>query len=63
VKTGVVAVMHGNFFSIKRILQNNLNINGTLTLTSDNPPGESFTINETDLREMWNIEEIVSGRI
>jgi len=56
---GNVAVLYKSYFVVKRILQNDLTRNGTLTLTSINPAGGVITVREDEILAVWKIVRLV----
>lgn len=58
----VVALRNGTLL-IKRVIDNNLPIDGTLTLHSDNAQHGRMTINEHDLLRLWRVVRIVDGLV
>ena len=58
---GIYAVVFGNFFVIKRIKDNDLLRNGTLTLHSDNERGGTLTVPGEELRGIWKVVKITDG--
>jgi repressor LexA len=58
---GVYAVVFGNFFVIKRIKDNNLLRDGTLTLHSDNERGGTLTVPGEELRGIWKVVKVTDG--
>ena len=61
--SGVVFVVYGKMFVIKRILKNSLFINNIITLKSDNPLYGQMEVDRTEIRGMWKAIRIVSQRI
>ena len=61
--SGVVFVVYGKMFDIKRILKNSLFINNIITLKSDNPLYGQMEVGRTEIRGMWKAIRIVSQRI
>lgn len=61
--SGVVFVVYGKMFVIKRILKNSLFINNIITLKSDNPLYGQMEVGRTEIRGMWKAIRIVSQRI
>ncbi|NID09340.1 S24 family peptidase [Fibrivirga algicola] len=61
--TGVVAVQYRDEFVIKRIRDNRLEEDGRLTLHSDNPLGGSITVPRSEIRQIFEIDEIVKGKV
>lgn len=61
--SGVVFVVYGKMFVIKRILKNSLFINNLITLKSDNPLYGQMEVDRTEIRGMWKAIRIVSQRI
>ncbi len=62
--SGVYAVIYGNsHFVVKRIKDNTLLTDGTLTLYSDNPKHGSNTILGDDLRYLWQVQKILEGKV
>jgi phage repressor protein C with HTH and peptisase S24 domain len=58
--TGIAAVIHNGFFTVKRILENDLAKDGTLTLVSDNPLGGNYKVNQDDIFAIMTYEDLVS---
>ena len=56
---GNVAVLYKSYFVVKRILQNELSKNGTVTLTSINPSGGVITVREDEILAVWKIVRLV----
>ncbi len=62
--SGVYAAIYGNsHFVVKRIKDNTLLTDGTLTLHSDNPKHGSNTILGDDLRYLWQVQKILEGKV
>lgn len=61
--SGVVFVVYGKMFVIKRILKNSLFINNIITLKSDNPLYGQMEVDRTEIRGLWKAIRIVSQRI
>lgn len=61
--SGVYVVDYGSSVVIKRIKHNELLTNGTLTLHSDNERAGSVVIESGDLRRLWKVVDILSGRV
>lgn len=61
--SGVVFVVYGKMFVIKRILKNSLFTNNIITLKSDNPLYGQMEVDRTEIRGMWKAIRIVSQRI
>lgn len=61
--TGVVAVSFREQFVVKRIRDNNSIETSTITLHSDNPKGGTFTVQMSDIKQMWRIIEIVKAKV
>ena len=61
--SGVVFVVYGKMFVIKRILKNSLFINNIITLKSYNPLYGQMEADRTEIRGMWKAIRIVSQRI
>jgi repressor LexA len=61
--SGVYAIVFGNYFVVKRIKDNDLSRNGTLTLHSDNERAGSLTIEEQDIVSIWKVLRITEGKI
>ncbi|MDO7846451.1 LexA family transcriptional regulator [Hymenobacter sp. M29] len=61
--SGVYAIVFGNHFVVKRIKDNDLSRNGTLTLHSDNERAGSLTINEEDIVSIWKVQRVTEGKI
>ena len=61
--SGVVFVVYGKMFVIKRILKNSLFINNLITLKSDNPLYGQMEVGRTEIRGIWKAIRIVSQRI
>lgn len=58
---GIYGIVFGNFFVIKRIKDNNILRDGTLTLHSDNERGGVLTVPADELRGIWKVVKIVDG--
>lgn len=58
---GIYAVVFGNFFVIKRIKDNNILRDGTLTLHSDNDRGGTLTVPAEELRGVWKVVKVTDG--
>ncbi len=61
--SGVVFVVYGKMFVIKRILKNSLFTNNIIILKSDNPLYGQMEVDRTEIRGMWKAIRIVSQRI
>ena len=61
--SGVYAIVYGNYFVVKRIKDNDLSRNGTLTLHSDNERAGSLTIEEADIVNVWKVQRVTEGKI
>jgi repressor LexA len=61
--SGIYAVVFGNFFVIKRIKDNNLLKDGTITLHSDNERGGTLTVPGEELRGIWKVVKVTDGPI
>jgi phage repressor protein C with HTH and peptisase S24 domain len=58
---GIYAVVFGSFFVIKRIKDNNILKDGTLTLYSDNDRGGTLTVPAEELRGIWKVVKVTDG--
>jgi phage repressor protein C with HTH and peptisase S24 domain len=58
---GVYAIVFGSFFVIKRIKDNNIIKDGTLTLYSDNDRGGTLTVPAEELRGIWKVVKVTDG--
>ena len=58
---GIYAIVFGNFFVIKRIKDNNILRDGTLTLHSDNDRGGTLTVPAEELRGVWKVVKVTDG--
>jgi phage repressor protein C with HTH and peptisase S24 domain len=58
---GIYAVVFGSFFVIKRIKDNNILKDGTLTLYSDNERGGVLTVPAEELRGIWKVVKVTDG--
>ena len=61
--SGVVFVIYGKMFTIKRVLKNSLYINNSLTLKADNPLYGQMDIERAEIRGIWQAVRIVSQKI
>lgn len=61
--SGVVAVVYGKSFVVKRILKNGLFLDNCLILKSDNPTHGEMTVERREIRGMWKAVRIVSQKI
>ena len=61
--SGVVFVIYGKMFTIKRVLKNSLYINKSLTLKADNPLYGQMDIERAEIRGIWQAVRIVSQKI
>lgn len=59
--SGIYAIVFGNFFVIKRIKDNNLLKDGTLTLHSDNERGGTLAVPGEELRGIWKVVKVTDG--
>lgn len=59
--SGVYTIIYGNHLVVKRIKNNDLLKDGTLTLHSDNPKHGSVTILGDDIRKIWKVDQILKG--
>ncbi|MFD1184874.1 S24 family peptidase [Pontibacter rugosus] len=59
----VYAIAFANQFVTKRIKDNDMLINGTLTLHSDNPNGGKFVVPADQIRSMWRVIEVVKSTV
>jgi repressor LexA len=60
---GIYAIVFGSFFVIKRVKDNNLLKDGTLTLHSDNERGGTLTVPGEELRGIWKVVKVTDGPI
>lgn len=58
---GIYAIVFGNFFVIKRVKDNDILRNGTLTLHSDNERGGTLTVPAEELRGVWKVVKVTDG--
>jgi repressor LexA len=58
---GIYAIVFGNFFVIKRVKDNNILRDGTLTLHSDNERGGTLTVPADELRGIWKVVKVTDG--
>lgn len=61
--SGVVFVIYGKMFTIKRVLKNSLYTNNSLTLKADNPLYGQMDIERAEIRGIWQAVRIVSQKI
>lgn len=61
--SGVVFVIYGKMFTIKRVLKNSLYINNSITLKADNPLYGQMDIERAEIRGIWQAVRIVSQKI
>jgi repressor LexA len=59
--SGIYGIVFGNFFVIKRVKDNNILRDGTLTLHSDNDRGGTLTIPAEELRGVWKVVKVTDG--
>ena len=60
---GVVIVVYGKSLVIKRIKKNNLFINNTILLCSDNPLRGELLIERSEIRAIYKAKRIISENI
>lgn len=60
---GVYAVLFGDHFIVRRIIENELLTKGTLTLHSDNRLGGVMTISQEDIRGVWKVLEVLENPV
>jgi repressor LexA len=60
---GVYAVLFNGNLWVKRIRENELSTKGFLTVHSDNPDYGSINIQGSEIRAIWKIIEVVSGKV
>ena len=60
---GVYAVLFGDHFVVKRIVENELLTKETLTMHSDNRLGGVVTVNQGDIRGMWQVIEVLENPV
>lgn len=63
IDSGVFIVAFRKQMVIKRVKDNNLLINNTLTLHSDNPYRGQITIRRNDIHRIWRVSDIISGKV
>ncbi|MBC6606959.1 LexA family transcriptional regulator [Hymenobacter sp. BT188] len=63
VSSGVYVVDFGSSLVIKRIKDNDLLTDGTLTLHSDNERAGKVTIKSNDLRRLWRVVDVIRARV
>lgn len=63
VSNGVLAVLYGEYFSVKRIKGNQSIETNRLTLYSDNPESGNMEINMADIKAMFRVEKILTSPI
>lgn len=61
--SGVVAIVYGKMFCIKRVLKNSLYLDNIITLKADNPLHGQLDIERREIRGMWQALRIVSQKI
>ena len=61
--SGVVFVIYGKMFTIKRVLKNSLYTNNSITLKADNPLYGQMDIERAEIRGIWQAVRIVSQKI
>lgn len=61
--SGVYAFIYDRHFVVKRVKDNDLLVNGTLTLHSDNPKAGKNIIKSEDIRHIWAVKEIISSPV
>lgn len=61
--SGVVFVIYGKMFTIKRVLKNSLCINNIITLKADNPLYGQMDVARAEIRGIWQAVRIVSQKI
>lgn len=60
---GVFVVLLPNKLVIKRIKENTLRRQGTVVLHSDNPKSGSLEVTAEDLRQIWQVDRVVSAHV
>ncbi|MGY2133622.1 LexA family transcriptional regulator [Hymenobacter sp. HD11105] len=63
VSSGVYVVDYGSSLVIKRIKDNDLLTNGTLTLHSDNAQAGRVVIESNDIRRLWRVVDVIRARV
>ena len=63
INAGVYIVAYRNYLVIKRVIDNNLLVDGTLTLHSDNPLSGKTLIRRDDIRFVWRVSDIVGSKV
>lgn len=61
--SGVYVIDYGSSIVIKRIKDNDLLINGTITLHSDNEKAGKMVVESGDIRRLWRVVDIVRARV
>lgn len=59
--SGIYAVVFGKYFVIKRVKNNDLLKDGTLTLHSDSENGGTLTVPAEELRGVWRVVKVTDG--
>lgn len=57
--SGVFVILYKDLLVVKRIRENDLNLNSTLTLYSDNRDGGTVTIKGGDIKEVWRVIKVI----
>jgi len=61
ISSGIYAVVFGKYFVIKRIKNNDLLRDGTLTLHSDSDNGGTLVVPGEELRGIWRVVKVTDG--
>jgi phage repressor protein C with HTH and peptisase S24 domain len=61
ISSGIYAVVFGKYFVIKRIKNNDLLRDGTLTLHSDSENGGTLIVPGEELRGIWRVVKVTDG--
>ena len=61
--SGVVAIIYDRKYTVRRVLNNGLSTNGTITLKADNPDYGQTDIKHSEIREMWQAIEVIDKKI
>ncbi|GGF22517.1 XRE family transcriptional regulator [Hymenobacter cavernae] len=60
---GIYAVLYGNHFTVKRIIDNTLRTKREIVLHSDNPTGGTMAVERVKIRAVWRVKKIIDAEV